>query len=315
MPRIPLVIVTILALANHDDTLRSHSAQVLGLSQSTAGQTSVTTDVNPLFKVLLVEFQKRNPAITRTYVTELRGLSGKQSVVLAWGTTGRDFDGSFEDELHGVFLVDANLTRVERVIDVVPTPRWGDYRFWIEAITGVEVIVRGQGGTYGDHPLRRAYVIVDDAMDAIDAAKKIVRLPPAAFRQLPLSVRKRLEADGCQIPQSPDRKPPHNVISGHFASRTQLDWAVLCSVDGDSSVRIFWGGLAGCPEFGRSFRDSGIYALDFPELRWRVVMEKMPPARVRTMAREYQIQLTAPVHDAIEARYCERGHWIDLEVD
>jgi hypothetical protein len=44
-------------------------------------------------------------------------------------------------------------------------------------------------------------------------------------------------------------------------------------------------------------------------------MEKMPPARVRTMAREYQIRLTAPLHDAIEERYCERGQWIDLVVD
>jgi hypothetical protein len=209
--------------------------------------------------------------------------------------------------------VDANLTRIERVIEIVPTPRWGDYRFWIEAITGVEVIVRGQGGTYGDHPLRRAYVIVDDAMDAIDAAKKIVRLPPAAFRQLPLSVRRRLEADGCQIPQSPNLKAPHNVISGHFASPAQLDWAVLCSIDGDSSVRIFWGGLAGCPDFGRSFRDTGAYALDLATLRWRVIVHKMSPADVRALARESEIHLTAPVHEGIEARYCESGKWIDLE--
>jgi hypothetical protein len=73
----------------------------LALAQSAVRQPSVTSDINPLFKALLGEFQRRNRAIARTSVTELRQVSSKQSVVLAWGATGGDFRGSFEDELHG----------------------------------------------------------------------------------------------------------------------------------------------------------------------------------------------------------------------
>jgi hypothetical protein len=45
----------------------------------------VPSDINPLFSALLGEFQRRNRAIALTSVTELRQVSSKQSVVLAWG--------------------------------------------------------------------------------------------------------------------------------------------------------------------------------------------------------------------------------------
>ena len=307
-----------MVMALTDDSVNQLGGATPGLAlpQSAARQAPVPADINPLFRALVVEFQRRNRAITRTSVTELRQVSSKQSVVLAWGAVQEpNFRGRFEDQLHGVFLVDANLTRIERVLDIVPTPRWSDYRYWIDALTEDELIVLGEGATYGDSPSRRTYTIVDYAGERIDAAKKVVRLSPAAFRQLPLSVRKRLDAEGCQIPQSPGLESPHNVVSGHFASSTQLDWAVLCSVNGDSSVRIFWGGLASCPEFGRSFRDSGAYALELSisTLRWRVVIKKMSPDDVRSLARESDLQLSAPVHEGIQERYCESGKWIDLE--
>src|SRR5947208_454932 len=61
------------------------------------------------------------------------------------------------------------------------------------------------------------------------AAKRIVRLPPNAFRDLPARVRMQITADGCLVPQlggisSPS---PHNVVSGQFVVRGQLDWAIL----------------------------------------------------------------------------------------
>jgi hypothetical protein len=39
----------------------------------------------------------------------------------------------------------------------------------------------------------------------------------------------------------------HNVIRGQFAKPGQSDWAVLCSVDGISSILVFWNGAAKNP--------------------------------------------------------------------
>ena len=192
-------------------------------AQATVGQ--ILPDANGLFELVRAEFQKRNRAIVRAKVTELRETVGGAYVVLAWGATADStFRGNFDDELHGVFLIDPTLTRVDRVLDIMPTPRWGDYRFWIDKLTNEEVIVLGRGDTYGDSPMRLAYVVNprDYVMARIEASKRVVRLSPSAFRQLPPAVRRRLEADGCQVPQSPDLKSPHNVISGNFAAAVKL---------------------------------------------------------------------------------------------
>ena len=63
--------------------------------------------------------------------------------------------------------------------------------------------------------------------------EKILRLPPAAFSELPSSVIEDLEKRGCTIPQAVPGSfgylNPHNVIRGEFAKRGQTDWAILCS--------------------------------------------------------------------------------------
>jgi len=75
-------------------------------------------------------------------------------------------------------------------------------------------------------------------------------LSPSAFPQVPQVIRRALESRGCVIPQfrfphNPNRV--HNVIRGSFARRGQVDWAVLCSRQGRSSIMIFWGGPVRCP--------------------------------------------------------------------
>jgi hypothetical protein len=75
-----------------------------------------------------------------------------------------------------------------------------------------------------------------------DAERRIVRLPPAAFPELPGKVVRELARRGCGIPQEAFTKKPHNVIRGEFAKPGQTDWAVLCSVRGASSILVFWNG-------------------------------------------------------------------------
>jgi len=71
----------------------------------------------------------------------------------------------------------------------------------------------------------------------------IVRLPPSAFPELPANVVQDLQRRGCTIPQEAFSKVnPNNVIKGEFAKPGQIDWAVLCSVKGVSTILVFWNG-------------------------------------------------------------------------
>lgn len=66
----------------------------------------------------------------------------------------------------------------------------------------------------------------------------VQRLQPAEFPELPKSLVTDLERRGCTIPQPyTDRKA--NVIRGEFAKAGQIDWAVLCSTQGSTSLLVF----------------------------------------------------------------------------
>jgi hypothetical protein len=70
---------------------------------------------------------------------------------------------------------------------------------------------------------------------------KISYLQPSTFSELPDDVIHELESRGCIIPQVYGERKPQNVIRGEFAKKGQLDWAVLCSINKQSSILIFWG--------------------------------------------------------------------------
>ena len=73
-----------------------------------------------------------------------------------------------------------------------------------------------------------------------EAERRIVRLSPTAFPELPRSMVRELQRRGCTIPQTAYTNKPHNVIKGQFAKSGQTDWAVLCSVKGVSTILVFW---------------------------------------------------------------------------
>jgi len=71
---------------------------------------------------------------------------------------------------------------------------------------------------------------------------RIVQLSPAAIPGVPANVVKELERRGCTIPQEAPTKKSSNVIKGEFAKPGQTDWAALCSVNGVSTILVFWNG-------------------------------------------------------------------------
>jgi len=76
---------------------------------------------------------------------------------------------------------------------------------------------------------------------AAAADAEIKRLSPSAFPQLPPSIRQTLERRGCRIPQLWEGwlSKRHNVIRGAFIRKNRIDWAVLCSIGGRSTILVF----------------------------------------------------------------------------
>src|SRR5215470_8677671 len=75
---------------------------------------------------------------------------------------------------------------------------------------------------------------------AQSSSAQITPLSPAAFPELPTHLVQELQRRGCTIPQDTWSGRRNNVIKGQFAKPEQLDWAVLCSVKGVSTVLVFW---------------------------------------------------------------------------
>ena len=83
--------------------------------------------------------------------------------------------------------------------------------------------------------------IPDEFRRKLDTADRaVVRLAPSAFSVLPKEIADDLTRRGCTIPQVTGTPHPHNVIRGHFSRLDQTDWAVLCSIRGESSILVFW---------------------------------------------------------------------------
>jgi hypothetical protein len=152
----------------------------------------------------------------------------------------------------------------------------------------------------------------------------IHRLAPAAFRQLPVSVRRDLERRGCLVPQPWNRPTPTNVIRGAFTRASVVEWAVLCSVRESSQVLIYRRG----PSNGAHVVDSlarspdSAWVQGIGEGRWGYsrLIKVRPRQRMSGWRVDVdQNRIPQPIdHDAIEqdflektaeAFYFARGRW------
>jgi hypothetical protein len=142
------------------------------------------------------------------------------------------------------------------------------------------------------------------------AARAIRRLPPSAFPQLPREVQDALERRRCTIPQSfyPDRS--HNVISGAFARPRQRDWAVLCSVDGRSTILIFWAGGVRAAPAELAPADDAIFlqGIGNGQIGYSRAIDRADTAWIREHAEAYDGPLPKRLdHDGINDAFVEKG--------
>lgn len=151
----------------------------------------------------------------------------------------------------------------------------------------------------------------------------IIFRSPESFGELPPTVSSSLAKKGCRIPQATiERKiVATNVISGEFAKKGQTDWAILCSRNGRSSIRVFWGGAAHCPskidkgrdmspgtiaqgwEFDRAIGTAGKRSI---LQNYHAYGGPKPPI-ITHLGIDY-----AYLERASEVHYCHNGKWLEL---
>ncbi|MCK4794301.1 MAG: hypothetical protein KAV87_61810 [Desulfobacteraceae bacterium] len=131
---------------------------ILAVPSISAGDTD--EERNPLLNELEKVFTSWNANIKHVAILDLQAFHYDQAryVLVGWSISeDRSFNGDPNDELFGVFVVNPELTRIEEILDIIPTPRWLDYELLIESVTADSVVVTGRGTTYDDSPIRRAY--------------------------------------------------------------------------------------------------------------------------------------------------------------
>jgi hypothetical protein len=125
---------------------------------------------------LKLEFQKRNPNIAHVKVIDVRPtvMGTPKYLVLGWGIRADyDFKGKFEDELFGLFLVDGSLSKVEKVMDFIPTPRWYDTEMRITSLDATKAVLEAKGETYGTRLLRREYIMYNEGRPSPNTPNKL----------------------------------------------------------------------------------------------------------------------------------------------
>lgn len=76
---------------------------------------------------------------------------------------------------------------------------------------------------------------------------RIRLLPISSFPQLPTQVAQQLDQKGCMIPQTYEAHEPENVIQGSFEKTGSKDWAALCSINGVTTLYVFFQSNFGTP--------------------------------------------------------------------
>jgi hypothetical protein len=144
---------------------------------------------------------------------------------------------------------------------------------------------------------------------------RIRLLPVSSFPQLPPSVAQQLAQRGCMIPQTYEARQPENVIHGSFEKKGSSDWAALCSIEGVTTLYVFFQSKPADPILLRHQPDSEWLGTEWSQdygSAWGIATR---PARLIPHADSLN-------HDAIDdafieksttVHYFEKDQWTTLE--
>ena len=122
---------------------------------------SVHAQENPtLVSQVQAEFKKKNTRVEDVTLLQLVPFYGRSRryLVLAHGIRQDvKFEGSFEEELFGLFVADQSFTKILATVDIFPTERWNDYSVEIKMPVFDSIVVAGKGTSDGDFNRVRSY--------------------------------------------------------------------------------------------------------------------------------------------------------------
>ena len=148
---------------------------------------------------------------------------------------------------------------------------------------------------------------------------RIRLLPVTSFPALPAGVIGQLDERKCMVPQTYEARTPENVVHASLERKGSDDWAVLCSVNGATTLYVFLQSQPALPIALRHQRDTewlGSEMLGAYGSAWGI--GRRSPSQMRT-AKGSAISLD---HDGIDdafvdksstTHYFEDGKWIILD--
>ena len=152
---------------------------------------------------------------------------------------------------------------------------------------------------------------------------RIRLLPLSSFPGLPPAVVAQLDQRKCMVPQTYEAHAPENVFHGALERKGSDDWAVLCSVNGITTLYVFFQSQFTAPIALRHQRDTewlGSEVLGVYGSAWGIALRRpsqFPIARSSAFANRSNLD-----HDGIEDAFVEKssathyfqdGSWITLE--
>lgn len=125
---------------------------LLAAAQLSAAEAPVLEEIRDHFKQL-------NPDIQSIQLQDVKPRHTQYWVLARGIREDEHFQGSLEDELFGLFVIDVQFSNVLRVVDIFPTSRWNDFRVWIDSHSMETIVIKGVGATYEDQPMMREYAV------------------------------------------------------------------------------------------------------------------------------------------------------------
>jgi len=89
-----------------------------------------------------------------------------------------------------------------------------------------------------------------------DVVYRIRLLPLTSFPALPAIIAMQLDERKCMVPQTYEARTPENVVHASLERKGSDDWAVLCSVNGATTLYVFFQSEFANPMALRHQRDS-----------------------------------------------------------
>jgi hypothetical protein len=150
---------------------------------------------------------------------------------------------------------------------------------------------------------------------------RIRLLPLASFPSLPAAIASQLQQKNCMVPQTYAARQPENVIHGAFEKRGSDDWAVLCSMNGATSLYVFFQSQPDQPIMLRRQRDAewlGAEVVGEYGSAWGIAARSTSQIRSSNPGRHAETIDHAGIEDAFvehsaSIHYFRDGGWVTLD--